>query len=242
MISPRILLPSWEARYFDVASNEASSYVLLIPYRLVREWANPMLMRLNGEHQKERTVEIEVNIPLRGFASDLHFVVKYSTSGWHGNGGTGRCRVFVGASRYSWGPSQSSNIERVAAHPDISVPGHPRTRLDARFCIHHTSAWVATKLVTTQSQEMACFSEPRGEEGSCHLPRCRMTGTVAPVLHPWDVVPALVLFCGEESTAMILSAINAEARSVPDRQDEETRLFLREQGCAWRKAVAHCGS
>ena len=89
---------------------------------------------------------------------------------------------------------------------------------------------------------MAWFSEPRGEEDSYHPPRYRMTGTVAPVVHLWDVVPQLVLSSGEESMAMILSAINAEARSVPDRQDDETELFLQEQGRERRKAVAHYAS
>lgn len=63
--------------------------------------ANPMLMRLSSENQNERTAEMEVNIPLRSFASDLYFVIKYPASWWHGDGGTSRRRIFVGASRCS---------------------------------------------------------------------------------------------------------------------------------------------
>ena len=39
---------------------------------------------------------------------------------------------------------------------------------------------------------------------------------------------------------MVLSVVNAEARNVPDKQDDETGLFLQEQGCVRRKAVVHC--
>lgn len=86
---------------------------------------------------------------------------------------------------------------------------------------------------------MGYFSEPRGE-GSCHLRRYRMMVTVAPAFHSWNLVAQSVLLYVGGSMAMILSAINAEARNVPDKLDEETEQFLWGQGCARWGVAGHC--